>query len=321
MDKITVRTSPNFEVSPRVAWPLRILLFPLTRLALATAILFVVGSTLLNLRDVALNESGSSSGSPLGVLSWCLIAACLCLAYAAYVRLVERRRPGELGLRGAAREYLIGIVVGCGLMCAVIAVMAAVGVYHVDGLNPEPMLSASLFGALFTGILEELAARCIWLRVLDEWLGTWPALVISSSLFGLAHAGNPGASVWTSVAIAVDAGFMLGAAFLVTRRLWLSAGMHAAWNFTQGGIFGVNVSGGNAEGLFKARLIGSDWLTGGDFGPEASLITMLLCVFAGTWLLAFARKRGTWSPPFWIARRSASDPTASAGIDNSPAAV
>jgi membrane protease YdiL (CAAX protease family) len=290
-------------------------------MALATVIVFLAGSTLLNLRDIALKTSGSSSGSPLGILSWCFIAVCLYLAYAAYVRVIERRRPEELGRRGAAREYFFGIVIGCGLMCAVIAVMSAIGVYHFDGLNPAPLISASLFGAMFTGFCEELAARCIWLRVLDEWLGTWPALVISSALFGLCHAGNPGASVWTTIAISVEAGFMLGSAFLVTRRLWFAAGMHAAWNFAQGGVFGVSVSGGNAEGLLKARLIGNEWLTGGDFGPEASLITMLLCVFAGTWLLTFAWKRGTWAAPIWTSRRPASDRTASPGIDNSPAAV
>ena len=98
----------------------------------------------------------------------------------------------------------------------------------------------------------------------------------------------------------MEAGILLGAAYLLTRRLWLAVGIHAAWNFTQGWVFSVPASGGNAPlGLLITRRIGPDWLTGGDFGLEASVIAMLVATGAGLALLVLAAKRGQFVRPVW----------------------
>jgi hypothetical protein len=70
-------------------------------------------------------------------------------------------------------------------------------------------------------------------------------------------------------ALALEAGVMLGAAYLVTRRLWLAIGIHGAWNFTQAGIFSVPTSGIAMNGVFVGALGGPAWLSGGAFGAEA----------------------------------------------------
>jgi membrane protease YdiL (CAAX protease family) len=105
---------------------------------------------------------------------------------------------------------------------------------------------------------------------------------------------------------------MLGAAYVLTRRLWLPIGIHAAWNFTQGGIFSVAVSGGKTTGLLEATLTGPEWLTGGAFGAEASVVAMVLCTALGVWLLVLAARHGRFIVPFW-ARRSVPAQTATAG--------
>jgi hypothetical protein len=83
--------------------------------------------------------------------------------------------------------------------------------------------------------------------------------------------------------------------------------MHAAWNFTQGGVFGAAVSGDKPEdqlpGLLQPRITGPDWLTGGAFGPEASVVTVVVCTAVGLALLALAIRRGSWVAPSWVRRR------------------
>lgn len=72
---------------------------------------------------------------------------------------------------------------------------------------------------------------------------------------------------------------MLGAAYKYAGTLWFPIGIHWAWNFTQGNIFGLDVSGGgNEESIMNATLTGPDFITGGSFGTEASIITPILGV-------------------------------------------
>jgi hypothetical protein len=133
--------------------------------------------------------------------------------------------------------------------------------------------------------------------MVEDWLGSWPALVLTASLFGASHLLNPHASPWGAVAIAVEAGAMLAAAYVATRTLWLPIGLHSAWNFAEGGIFGMSVSGTDQpRGLLQSTLSGSTWVTGGDFGPEASVFSVLVCSTVTAAFLVLARRRGNLRP-------------------------
>src|SRR3546814_4514721 len=90
--------------------------------------------------------------------------------------------------------------------------------------------------------------RGVIFRLIERWLGSWIALAISAALFGAGHLANPNASWFAAVCIALEAGIMLGAIYMVTRRLWAAVGIHAAWNFTQGGIYGIAISGLDTQG-------------------------------------------------------------------------
>jgi membrane protease YdiL (CAAX protease family) len=155
-----------------------------------------------------------------------------------------------------------------------------------------------------SGILEETLFRGILLRQLERLVGTWWALAATSVLFGAVHMMNPDATWVGAISIMVEAGILLGAAYLYTRRLWLAAGMHAAWNFTQAWVFSVPVSGtGQPIGLLQTRRIGPEWLTGGDFGLEASIPALVVATLAGLVLLWDAHRRGRFVAPPW--RRTA----------------
>jgi len=96
---------------------------------------------------------------------------------------------------------------------------------------------------------------------------------------------------------------MLGAAYMLTRSLWLPIWLHAAWNFTQGEIYDIPVSGTEVQGLVDARLVGPPLLTGNGFGLEASIIAILVATAFGLWLLSLAVRRGLVVQPMWSRNR------------------
>lgn len=239
--------------------------------------------------------------SPTGIADWVSIGAALVLAavlvgiYAALVRSMERRAVRELA--PAPIRALTGIVLGLALFSSVFGLLHLAGVAQWQGISARfdlaPMLAASIMAA----VGEELAFRGALFRIVEESVGTGTALVVSAALFGLLHALNPGATVVSTTAIALEAGVLLAAAYALTRNLWFPIGLHLGWNFTEGGIFGVSVSGGAAaKGVFSVSLAGRDLLTGGRFGPEASVVAIAVCLAAAVVLLVLAIRNGCWIP-------------------------
>lgn len=220
-------------------------------------------------------------------------------------RLIERRPLSAvgLGLRGLPGQLGRGFLVGAGFMAACVAVLALLGGYRVTGarLLAGPLLLSLAFYTL-VGLFEEIAFRGILFRLLEEGLGSWAALAITAAIFGAAHLGNPDATLWGAAAIMIEAGVLLGAAYMLTRSLWFVAGLHLAWNFFQGPIFGFAISGTGAtsQSLLMPMIQGPELLTGGVFGIEASLIAVLLGLALGVWYAARAARAGrTVRPLLW----------------------
>ena len=206
---------------------------------------------------------------------------CAVLAYGAYALLVragEGRDATEIAIRPALREIEAGLAIGVAAMSVVIAILWLCGAYRISAGNWTDW-THDLREAIGTGLLEELLARLILFRLLMRAFGQAPALLLSAIAFGAAHLGNDGATFFSSLAIAVEAGLMLAAFYIVSGRIWLSVGVHAGWNLAQGGIFGAAVSGFPASGsLLKAMPAETAplWLSGGSFGPEASLVAVVV---------------------------------------------
>jgi uncharacterized protein len=146
-------------------------------------------------------------------------------------------------------------------------------------------------------VTEELLFRGILFRIVEQWTGTWTALVLTAALFGLSHLVNPNATVWGALAIAVEAGAMLAAAYAATRTLWFPIGLHFGWNCAASAIFSTEVSGNNTpDGLLHAVMNGPTALTGGDFGPEASAYAVLFGAALTVVFLWLAHRRGRIVP-------------------------
>jgi len=274
----------------------RVLAFPIVRIVVAilfVAIPFAVVSTPINL---------FVTDKPLRRVGALLLAVVVLGSYGTYVRIVERRAVTELSRTGAARELGIGLAFGALLFCLTIGILAALGAYQITGNNGWLVMLASLPAAILSGVLEEVLIRGVVFRILERWLGSWVALAISAVIFGVLHLLNPGATLLNAAAISIEAGVLLAAAFMLTRRLWLCIGTHIAWNFTQGGVFSVAVSGGQSKGLLQSRMAGPDWLTGGTFGAEASVVALTVCAAAGVVLMVLAIRKGNVILPFWVGK-------------------
>ena len=228
----------------------------------------------------------------------------LLLAYRFIIRHLGERPRDDYRDPNALRHLGIGLGAGFVIFSAAVAIAALFGVYRITGEGDLTGLVPALIGpALFAAISEELMFRGILFRWIEDFGGSWLALLVTSALFGCAHLLNPHASPIAAAGIAFEAGVMLGAAYMLTRSLWMPMGLHAAWNFAQGEIFDIPVSGTPVHGMLTARLSGPPLLTGNGFGLEASLIAIAVATLFGLWLLWLAIQRGEVIQPRWVRRR------------------
>ena len=289
------------EKLPKPLWK-RIIDFPLMAMLIALA-LFVLGNAASILIAKLLPPLDQAVKT---VAQAALIIAVTLLVYKLAIRHLGERPRDDLRLADAPKGLGIGLVFGAVLFAAIVGVAAIADVYNIvgDGGTGE-LLKAVVTVAIVPAFMEELLFRGILFRWLEEFGGSWFALALTAALFGLAHLFNPNATVLSSFAIALEAGVLLGGAYMLTRNLWMAIGLHAAWNFTQGWIFDVPVSGTDQHGMVEAQLSGPELLSGGAFGLEASLIAMILATAAGAMLVVLAVRRGELVRPWWVRRRLA----------------
>jgi hypothetical protein len=196
------------------------------------------------------------------------------------------------------------------MFLAVIASITLAGAYHIDGWGSVGVAVGLIGGTAAVAVTEELLFRGVLFRILEQRTGTWLALATTSAMFGAIHLLNPKATLWGAVAIAVEAGGMLGAAYVATRTLWLPIGIHFGWNFAVAGIFGTVVSGSDTPpGLLHATTSGSVLLSGGAFGPEASLSAIVAGLVLTAVFLRMAHRRGRLVPMRRRSERVASTAT------------
>ncbi len=271
----------------------------------AIQLLIGVGFTIV---AIAVSIGLSKLITPLPGAWWSVFAASVVAAifvamYAVFCRLIERRPVVEFSRPGWALELGSGIVAGVIIFSTVVGVIALLGGYQVIATRGPAVLVPALALAIMSGFTEEIFFRGLFFRLSEKWLGSWAALALSAALFGGLHLHNPNATWFAGVAIAFEAGILLAAVYMITRRLWAAVGLHAAWNFVEGGVYGIPISGGKFDGILVPRIAPSEMLTGGAFGAEASLPAMIIATAFGLVLLLVAWRRGSFMPPLWVRRR------------------
>ena len=214
------------------------------------------------------------------------------LLYAGWWKWTEKRTAADLPMRHLFSDTGLGFGIGILYFVIVTGCIALFGGYKIAGVgNDWIALAKALFMFLVVAVGEEVLFRGIVFRMLDQQWGTAVALIVSALIFGFVHITNDNATVWSSVAIAVEAGLLLGAAYKWAGNLWLPIGIHWSWNFFQGPIFGFAVSGNDTRSLIKPVIEGSEWLTGGSFGAEASIPAFVTGLIFTALFLYWMRKR------------------------------
>ncbi|MBM2614913.1 CPBP family intramembrane metalloprotease [Actinoplanes sp. LDG1-06] len=235
---------------------------------------------------------------------WLSLAAGLVtslIAVAVYywaVRWTEKRDVTEALPGPAASGLARGTLLGAGIFAAVIGNIAVNGGYRVHGLSDDPLAAVGLIGFMAAAaVTEELMFRGVLFRHVEKLTGTWLALLLSALVFGGVHLLNENATLWGALCVAVAGGGMLTSAFIATRSLWLPIGLHFGWNYAQAAVFSTEVSGnGLKQGLLDAESSGNAWISGGTFGPEASLSALMAGVVVTAVFLWLAHRRGHMVP-------------------------
>jgi hypothetical protein len=230
----------------------------------------------------------TASGPPVLAVVGAVAAVAV---YWLVMRHVAGRETPEIAPARAGSHAVVGIVLGVVFIGVSVLVVITEFSFTRSTGNPASVVASMAAVSLGAAVTEELIFRGLLLHALEKLCGSWVALAITAVLFGVLHLANPGATVWSSITIAVEAGVLLGAAFLWRRNLWLAIGLHFAWNTTVG-LLGIPVSGHDSAGLLVAHPTGPDLLTGGGFGIEASIVPVIVSLLLAVPMLIAAHRRG-----------------------------
>ncbi|KPL01283.1 MAG: hypothetical protein AMJ91_00570 [candidate division Zixibacteria bacterium SM23_73_3] len=223
------------------------------------------------------------------------------------LRWIDRRRFALLGLSFSfkgVKELLAGFVFGFLYLTGVFLILWIAGFADVTarGLDAQTLKGMLTYLVVFAaaGTLEELANRGYLFQVLIEGTRAWIAILGSSLIFSLGHIFNQDFS-WVSGLCLFLHGVLFGLAYLKTRSLWVPIGIHVAWNWAQGSVWGMKVSGTKiSDTLLESVPKGPEILSGGNFGVEGSLITvivtvgLLLYIWKARWIKPTQKMAALW---------------------------
>jgi uncharacterized protein len=236
-------------------------------------------------------------------LLWSQIIELIIFTVSIYVarRWLDKRSFTSLGFQvnnQAFRDVCMGIAITFVMMGSIYLAEVAAGwlTFESFAWQTEPITTVvtAVLGSfavfIFVGYNEELLSRGYHLQTLASGTNLFWGVLISSSVFGLAHLGNPNAT-WVSAAGIFFAGIFLAYGYLRTGQLWLSIGLHIGWNFFEGVIFGFPVSGLDIYRLVRHQIQGPQLWTGGAFGPEAGLIVLPALLIGAALIYLYTRNR------------------------------
>jgi len=254
---------------------------------LAFMVVFVA-TTAASMAGIRLALGSLRGGS---TLQFTILAATATLSVLIARRFFDKQSLVSLGLRIdrlAVLDLVSGIVNSALVMAGMFFTLIAMNLIEVEGLSWWGHGAATVAGVQLAALpvvllvfykltlvawWEELVFRGYILQNLIAGLGVAWSIVISSLVFGFGHAANPDATLLTSVLIALITPQLIYA-YLVTGQLWLPIGLHLGWNFFQASVFGFATSGLDMPSLISQSPSGADWLSGGAFGAEGSVLVL-----------------------------------------------
>jgi membrane protease YdiL (CAAX protease family) len=277
----------------------RILHVPISRIILGLAFCIAINIVLQNMITIAL-EYTAFSHALKNIIKGFFVSLFFIAGYIRFYSLYENKPVTLFSTKGVGKNLIQGLLLGSLLQCLTIYILYLNNGYHIISVNTWTNILPLVFSGLAIAIIEETLLRGIIFRIAEEKLGTYLSLALSSLIFGALHLVNPHSTLATAFAIAVEGGLLLGSAFVYRRNLWFPIAIHFAWNFTQTGIFGAVTSGNLLhESLLTSSLSGKTLVSGGAFGPEASIQAFLFCLIASILLLILSHRQNKIVEPYW----------------------
>jgi membrane protease YdiL (CAAX protease family) len=214
-----------------------------------------------------------------------------------FMRFIDRKKMIDLGFSfsNKLKDILYGLIAGLVMISLGSLFLYLSGNLSIQSIVFHPIaLFQSVLLFILVAINEEIFVRGYILSNLMDSMNKYLALLLSALLFMALHLLNPNVSTigMTNVFLA---GILLGVSYIFTKNLGFPLAFHFSWNFFQGPIFGYEVSGTNTSTLLSHKLTGSEWLTGGEFGFEGSILASILCLIAITFFWLVYRKQNSLS--------------------------
>jgi membrane protease YdiL (CAAX protease family) len=214
---------------------------------------------------------------------------------------IEKRNLSSIGFskNNWLKKYAFGFFIGIAMMGIIVVILSVFGYITIEKKPSQPVgvsalasILIVLLGWIIQGGTEEIVTRGWLMNVIGARYNIILGLIISSTFFGLLHLGNPNVN-YIAILNIILVGLFYGIYVIKTNDLWAVCGMHSAWNFAQGNLFGFQVSGLNVEvgGLIDLNLVGNDFVTGGVFGPEAGIISTFV-LLASIFIVFLLDKKG-----------------------------
>ena len=197
-----------------------------------------------------------------------------------YCRKIRKRSYASMGIvrEKWGSSYLLGILYGLAFLCAVYGGLALFGcVETVEVGSFKPVIIVIIIGIIIQSASEEIMMRGYFMNAVAAKSSIIIAIILNSVIFMFLHVVNPGVTVLSLVNILIY-GVIFSLLCLVTDNIWVVCGMHFSWNAALGCLFGSNISGINTPTIFRFVLSGEDYITGGNFGIEGSIITTFIGV-------------------------------------------
>jgi len=265
--------------------------YPLTRIILGLIVCFIPFIIAQQLAGKMLDLT-SLNKNYRNLIKGIIASSAVISTYIYFFSKYEKREIKEFSSNGIAKYLLSGTMIGVVLQSLTMLVIVLNGGFEIVSVNPISNVIIPFTIAFTVAVFEEILIRGIIFRIIEEQLGSYISLLISAIIFGALHLLNPNSTLISGVCVGIEAGLLLGAAYIYTRNLWFPIAIHFAWNFMQSGIFGAITSGNEkTSSLLTIKLTGNSFITGGEFGPEGTIQGLIFCVLASIVLLQMSKHK------------------------------
>jgi membrane protease YdiL (CAAX protease family) len=275
----------------------RILKFPLIKIIIGIVLINVPTFIMRSIAQAILSALSIHHVTVTALVVFSIRLLTVYFFYTLFVKLFEKRKASELSLDGSSlKEFFHGGLIALISILVVMGIIWLTGAFRIQGINASATLFRSILYHFFFAFLQDVVYFLIIFRIVEKNLGSWPAIITSSFIFGFKHLLFPGYTLWSVVAQTLEAGILFSALFIMTHRIWMIFGFHFIWNFIEYGLI-LGFQSEQLVGLFQSDFSGSNLITGMPVGLEASIVTCILLTGLGIYFVYKTYKQGRFILP------------------------